>query len=361
MKKVKGWELKSVLGAMSLIFCGLAQAQSNVTLYGVVDGGLLYTSKTLNTVTGQNGGKTFAMNDSGLTSSRFGLKGGEDLGGGLKVNFNLESGINISNGGYADSNGNFFGRQAWVALDGKFGTFTAGLQFSPFFIALVESDPRGFTQFGSGLVNLIGSVGGTSIFTSNAVSYTSPNIAGFVGKALFAFGGAAGNFQAGRQYSASLIYQGSALMVTASIFDGNSGGTVQTPIPTTVAFEGRTLGAAYNFGPVTARASFVNYKVAGSFNSDVLAVGVDSFVLPQLDINGGVWVTSDRDHTANHSLVVALGTQYFLSKTTSLYAQVGVVNNDGAMNTGLSVAPFSALHGVSGTTTGAGIGIEHNF
>ncbi|MFM0341485.1 porin [Paraburkholderia fungorum] len=358
---VKGWTLKSALGAISLMSCGLAQAQSNVTLYGVVDGGLLYTSKTLNTATGQNGGKTFAMNDSGLTSSRFGIKGTEDLGGGLKVNFNLESGIDIANGGFEDSNGNFFGRQAWVALDSKFGTFTAGLQFSPFFIAMVESDPRGFTQFGSGLVNLIGSVGGTSVFTSNAVSYTSPNIAGFVGKALIALGGAAGNFQAGRQYSASLTYQAGALMVDASIFDGNSGGTVQTPVPTTVAFEGRTLGVAYNFGPVTARASFVNYKVAGSFNSDVFAVGVDSFVLPQLNINGGVWVTSDRDHTANHSLVVAVGTQYFLSKATSLYAQVGVVNNDGAMNTGLSVAPFSALHGASGTTTGVGIGIQHNF
>jgi predicted porin len=182
-----------------------------------------------------------------------------------------------------------------------------------------------------------------------------------VGKALVALGGAAGNFQAGRQYSASLTYQGAALTVNASIFDGNSGGTAQTPIPTTVAFEGRMLGAAYNFGSLTARASFVNYKVAGSFNSDVFGAGVDSFVLPELDINGGVWVTSDRNHTANHSLMFALGTQYFLSKATSLYAQVGVVNNDGAMNTGLSVAPFSALYGVSGTTTGVGIGIKHTF
>ncbi|OAJ53675.1 porin [Paraburkholderia ginsengiterrae] len=358
---MKRLALKSALGATTLAFFGLAHAQSYVTLYGVVDGGLFYANKTLNTVTGQSGGATFAMNDSGLRSSLFGLKGTEDLGGGLKVNFNLESGISIANGGPADSNGNFFGRQAWVALDGKFGTFTAGLQFSPFFIALVESDPRYFTQFGSGLVNLIGNVGGTSAFTSNAISYNSPNIAGFVGKVLIAFGGAAGNFQAGRQYSASLTYQGAALMLNASIFDGNSGGTVQTPIPTTVAFEGRTLGAAYNFGLLTARASFINYKVAGQFNSDVFGVGVDSFVLPELDINGGIWVTSDRNHTANHSLMVALGTQYFLSKATSVYAQVGVVNNDGAMNTGLSVAPFSALHGVSGTTTGVGVGIEHTF
>lgn len=361
MKAIGGMKSWSFVAAILLMGCGLAHAQSHITLYGVVDGGFLYTSKTLNPATGQNGGKTFAMNDSGLTSSRVGINGSEDLGGGLKASFDLESGIDIANGGYEDSNGNFFGRQAWVALGGNFGTLTAGLQFSPFFVALIESDPRGFAQFGSGLVSLIGNVAGTSVFTSNALSYTSPNVAGFVGKALIALGGTAGDFQAGRQYSASLTYQNAGLMVNAAIFDGNAGGTAQTPIPTTVPFEGRTLGVAYTFGRVTARASFVNYKVAGSFNNDILGLGIDSFVHPKLDVNGGVWLTSDRDQTANHSILIALGTQYFLSKSTSLYAQVGMVDNAGAMNTGLSVTPFSALHGASGTTTGMDVGIEHTF
>lgn len=361
MKTVKRWQLRAVFGVALLIGSGLAQAQSSFILYGVVDGGLLYMSKTRDAATGRNGGKSFMMNNSGLVSSRVGLKGAEDIGGGLKASFDLESGIDIANGGYADSNGNFFGRQAWVALSGNAGTVKAGLQFSPFFIALFESDPRSFARFGSGLVNLIGNVGGTSICTSNAISYRSPNMAGFIAKALVALGGVPGDFQAGRQYSASLTYRDTALMVNAAIFDGNGGGTVQTPIPTTVPFEGRTVGLTYNFGPVTGRASFINYKIAGSFNSDVLGIGFNSFVRPELDVTGGVWVTSDRDHTTNHSLMIAFGTQYFLSKSTSLYAQVGVVNNHGAMNTGLSADPFSALHGVSGTATGVDIGIEQSF
>src|SRR5260370_2214340 len=123
MKMVEGWGSKSALGAVSLMFCGFAQAQSNVTLYGIVDGGLLYTSKTLNTVTGQNGRKTFAMNDSGLTSSRFGLKGTEDLGGGLKVNFNLESGIDIANGATPNSNRNSFLPPPLLPLTLKFLCF----------------------------------------------------------------------------------------------------------------------------------------------------------------------------------------------------------------------------------------------
>jgi predicted porin len=347
------------LTAASLLLCGEVHAQSSVTLYGVVDGGLLYVSKTPDAKTGLNDGRTFAMVDSGSTPSVFGLKGTEDLGGGLKAKFELESGIDIANGGFNNSNGNLFGRQAWVSLDSKFGEAKIGLQFSPFFLAVYESDPRGLAQFGSGLVMYVDNVVGTAVFNSNAISYTSPNIAGFEGSAMLALGGTPGDFQAGRQYSAGLKYDNGTLMVNAAIYDGNGGGTAaQTPVPTTIEFEGRTLGAAYRFGGLTARAAFVNYKVAGSSNNNVYSGGLDYYVLPELDINGGVWVTSDRNHTANHSLLVSLGTQYFLSKATSLYADVGVVNNHGAMNTGFSIAQ---INGVTGTSTGVEVGVRHSF
>ncbi|NPT61444.1 porin [Paraburkholderia elongata] len=353
------FKLKLVAGAAGLMFAGMVQAQSSVTLYGVVDGGLLYTSKTLNSITGQNAGKQFSLIDSGASPSQFGIAGTEDLGDGLKAQFKLESGFSVATGAYNDSNGNQFGRQAWIALDGKFGNVKAGLQFSPFFLALYGSDPRQFSLFGSAVVNYVDNVIGTGIFNPNAVSYTTPNIAGFEGSVLYALGGEAGNFQAGRQYSASLKYDNGSLMINAAIYDGNSGGTGQTPVSTTIEFEGRTLGVAYKFGALTAKASFVNYKVTGSFNSNVYGGGLDYLALPVLDFNGGVWVTSDRNHTANHSLMAALGTQYFLSKRTTLYGQVGVVNNHGAMNTGLSIN--GALYGVQGTTAGVNLGIRHTF
>jgi hypothetical protein len=176
---------------------------------------------------------------------------------------------------------------------------------------------------------------------------------------MFAFGGAAGDFQAGRQYSANLKYDNGTLMLEAAFYDGNAGGTVSTPVPTTVAFEGRMIGASYKFGSVTVRGSFSNYKVAGSLNKIIYGAGLDYFVLPQLDLNGGVWYSSDRNQTENHSLLSAVGVNYFLSHATTLYAQVGLVNNYGAMNTGLSVN--GAMFGVKGTTVGANLGIRHVF
>jgi predicted porin len=349
------WSSASSMGL--LLLCGLAHAQSSVTIYGTLDSGLLFANKTAGAA-GQNTGRTIAMNDSGYLPSQFGFTGTEDLGGGLKAKFTLESGLDIANGGLSNSNGNLFGRQAWVGLDGGFGEIKLGQQYSPFFLALFDSDSRSFADFGSGLVLFADNVAVTGGFNSNAVSYTSPKLAGFTGSAMLALGGQAGNFQAGRQYSFSLEYQGPGLMVNAAIYDGNSGGTVQTPVPSTLAFEGRTVGASYSFGSVTVKAAFVNYHVAGSFDDNVYSGGVNWYVLPQLCLNSGVYVTSDRGDTKNHSLMVSTGLEYFLSHSTSLYAQIGAVNNHGAMSTGIDM---SLLKGVSGTTFGGNVGITHSF
>lgn len=159
-----------------------ANAQSSVTLYGVVDAGILYTSKTLDSNTGQNAGRQFSMMTGGMTPSLFGLKGIEDIGGGLKAMFTLESGIDATNGGFADSNGNLFGRQAWVGLASDYGTVKAGLQYSPFVLLLISTDARSVSYFGSGVPVYVGSVFVTGIFNANAISYSNPTIAGFQGR-----------------------------------------------------------------------------------------------------------------------------------------------------------------------------------
>lgn len=335
-------------------------AQSSVTLYGDLDAGLIYTNRTPAAAPGQNAGHQFSFMDTGLTPSAFGLMGAEDLGGGLKAKFQLESGISVANGALSHSNGNYFGRQAWVALDGAFGEAKAGLQFSPFLLAIDNADPRNFAHFGSGLITYVDNVLATGLFNSNALSYTSPTFAGLTGSAMLALGGQAGNFQAGRQYSGSLSYQNGGLMLDVAFYDGNSGGTAITPLSSTVAFVGRTLGAAYQFGALTAKASFTSYKVAGSFSNNVYNGGLDYQASPALDLNGGVWFTSDRNDTKNHSILAALGAVYSLSKETQLYAQAGVVNNHGAMNTGFGLSD-NTLYGLSGTTVGVDIGVRHTF
>ncbi|WP_420211783.1 porin [Burkholderia aenigmatica] len=334
-------------------------AQGSVTLYGVVDGGLLYLSKTAAPAGGQPAGKQFSFLDSGYAPSQFGLFGTEDLGGGLRATFKLESGISVANGGFNNSNGFAWGRQAWMALGGRFGEVKAGLQPSPFFLAVYASDPRQMALFGSGLLTYGDAVLATGIFNANALSYTTPRWFGLAGSVMFAPGGKAGDFRAGRQYSASLDYAHGGLTLVAAMYDGNAGVPVRTPVPSDQPFVGRTLGAAYTWGKLTAKASWTRFKVAGSFSSDVYGAGADCLVAPAFDLNGGVWITSDRNDPGNHSLMFAMGAQYFLSKATTLYAQVGMVNNHGAMNTGLSAT--NALFGASGTTTGVNAGLRHVF
>ncbi|CAD6557696.1 porin [Paraburkholderia sabiae] len=347
-----------IAGGFSLSHA-VAYAQGSITLYGLTDAALLYTSKTLNETTGQNAGHQFSAISTGMSPSNFGITGTEELGGNTKVKFKLESGISMMTGRLNDSNGNFFGRQAYVGLDSDYGSVAAGLQFSPFFIALYETDARRLSEFGSGVIHYADQVLVTGMFNSNAITYTSPTLYGFQGSVLFAFGGEPGNFQAGRQYSASLKYENGSLLVNAAVYSGKGGGTAQTPVPSTVEFWGRTIGLTYNFGVVTAKVQFVNYKVAGSFNENVYSGGLDSYVTPALNINGGVYYASDRNHTTNHSIMGAVGTTYNLSKRTALYSQFAAVNNHGAMNTGLSIN--GAFYGVQGTTLGATVGIRHVF
>ena len=117
-----------MLAVLLVLGSGEVFAQSSVTLYGNLDTGLYYQSRTVGSK-----GSEFGALDGGWFPSFFGFTGKEDLGGGLHAGFKLESGIDTTTGSYGNSNGNFFGRNAYVELGGGFGTVRAGMQFSPFF------------------------------------------------------------------------------------------------------------------------------------------------------------------------------------------------------------------------------------
>jgi predicted porin len=352
-------QLKLSALAWVLFFGSSAYAQSSVTLYGVIDAGFLYTNKTLDATTGQNSGHQLAAVDGSLSASRVGLTGSEALGDGWRVLFDLESGVDSLTGGTNNSNGGFFGREANVSLTGPYGTTTLGLQYSPFYIAIYETDSRDHASIGSGLTGYVDNVLITGLFNSNAVTYTSPKIYGVQGSVMLALGGEAGSFQAGRQYSASLAYQSGGLLVNAAIYSGNAGDSVQVPSASAVAFWGRTIGASYKFGAVTAKVQFVNYNVAQAFNSYIYGGGIDWLLSPAFDVSGALWYTSNRNHADDYSWMGGIGATYNLSKRTTLYVQAGAADNHGAMNTGVSVA--DALYGVHGTTIGLIAGMRHTF
>ncbi len=111
-----------MVAALSGVFATAAHAQSSVTLYGLIDAGLTYTNN-------QGGSHNFKETSGQVNGSRWGLRGAEDLGGGLKAIFTLENGFSIANGTLGQG-GREFGRQAFVGLSSaQFGAVTLGRQY----------------------------------------------------------------------------------------------------------------------------------------------------------------------------------------------------------------------------------------
>ena len=121
-------KLKYPAIASAMLFAGVAHAQSSVTLYGLVDTSVVYVNNAKSPTTGQNSSQ-FLMNSGSLSTSRWGLRGTEDLGGGLSAIFDLENGFNSTNGTFKNG-GDLFGRQAWVGLaSSQYGQITLGRQY----------------------------------------------------------------------------------------------------------------------------------------------------------------------------------------------------------------------------------------
>jgi len=120
---------KLIALAVAGLVAAPAMAQSNVTIYGVADAYFGFGSDNNNDIS--------AINSGGLADSRIGFKGSEDLGNGLKAVFTLEQGYAIDTGKAGPTVGDsVFSRQAWVGLQGSFGTVSLGRQYAPgYFVA----------------------------------------------------------------------------------------------------------------------------------------------------------------------------------------------------------------------------------
>jgi predicted porin len=178
---VRHTQIASAVGGLALaLACQHSFAQSSVTLYGVADVGIRYLSNA----NANNDGKVF-MTNGAVTNSRFGLRGAEDLGGGLKAIFDLESGINLQDGSFADSH-RLFNRNAYVGLSSQYGTVTLGRQKTPLFDQLADTyDPL---TVGNYLENAWLPVAlGAGLYADNAVKYNG-TFGGVNLEAMYSFG-----------------------------------------------------------------------------------------------------------------------------------------------------------------------------
>jgi len=366
-------------------------AQSSVTLFGILDVGVSHGSGSVNNVT--------KMNSGGINSSRFGVKGTEDLGGGLKANFWLEGDVNPNTGAGSSVNGNnfvngaststastpggfSFNRQAFVGFSGNFGEVRLGRDYTPSFYLDAMYDPFGVNGVGTNA--LFGQANGytaSHLRSSNSVSYMLPgNLNGFSGQVMYGNNNATSN-----------------ATYTAATLNGTAAGTL---IGDDGKYSGFNIG--YANGPVSAHVSSSTYKaalfgdvktssVAGSYDLGVAKLSAeymeDKFGTATADgaalvkgnnqkVTGTLFgvtaplgngslrasfvsrkVAADGYTNTNKFDQTSIGYVYNLSVRTGLYATYSSINNKGDSKVGAN----GTTTAIGTSSSGYDLGIRHSF
>jgi len=382
----------STLSLALLGATGVAHAQSSVTLYGLIDESIQFAHNTVD-ATGANKNQV-GLVAGNLQGSRWGLKGTEDLGGGLKAIFQLENGFDPNNGRLGQG-GRMFGRQAYVGLTGdQWGTVTLGRQYDPL-VDLVQ--PLTADNYFGSTFTTPGDVDNNdnSSRTNNAVKYTSPVWGGFQFEGMYAFGGVAGATGAGQTWSGAATYATGPFSIAAGYFraenphttvptragwGSTSDGTFDNQINGAYA-AAKSIGIAsvaiqYVAGPFTANARYSNaqykpdaqsgfgstekYNVAGAYlgyqATPALLVGV-----------GYTYTKASGDASATYHQV-SLGGDYNLSKRTDIYL-VGAYQhasgdqraaNGALVSAGAAVGSYG-YNSASSSQEVVSLGIRHKF
>lgn len=348
-----------------------AFAQSSVTLYGVIDTGIEYVSHA-----NAAGGNLIRMPGiTGELPSRWGLKGAEDLGGGLKTVFQLENGFNPRAGDMGQG-GRLFGRQAWVGLQGPWGQVSFGRQYSMTFWGLADSDILGPDIYGSASLDAyipnarsdntiayMGAFHGLTLGATYSLGRDSTGTGNSPGQGTCA-GQVAGHFTQCRQWSAMVKYDASVFGVSAA-YDEQRGGTGAAAnffnglAPFGLTNEGdkdvRMLASGYaKLGHVKLGAGWLGRHVeivspaVPDVRSNLFFVGASYLITPAALIDGEVFRIVNSEQDTRATMTTLRGT-YFLSKATAVYLQGSYLWNSAR-------AHYSLSSGGGGTTPAAGAG-----
>jgi predicted porin len=342
-------KLKTGLALAALgLACAGAAAQSSVTLYGNVDLGLL---------AGNNDTQNQVYNG-GISPSIWGFRGTEDLGGGLKASFNLESHFSADTG--AQVNG-MFRRQSNIALSSaSLGTLTLGNMYSPAVLAFAATDPRGLRENFSGLYPwaynsgvLSGSNGNNDVgvFVQNAIAYS--NTLGPVGVAA----SYSVSEMKGSVRTLGLTYSGPVSLSAAfqSTKHPNSANTLSDMY---------SVGAGYTMGAITAKVNYlngVNKNLAGVETNDVgiVGLGLDWKTSSANTVIAAFYRGKDDKISSSSTSTFILADEYALSKRTTLYGQLAFANAD--VNAGLRTSVIAGGTAADKNTSLLNVGIKHSF
>ena len=345
---------KIALAVLALVASTAAMA-NGATVYGTIDAGVANTTGSNNT----NKGTAFSGAGAWVGGNNIGFKGSEEIEGGLKATYQLESGFNVGSG-QVDNGGNdngLFSRIATVGLSSDMGTLTLGQQLSPYIVAQAV----GTAGNGHFFVNRIVMGGGfgnaavgaannatSGFFVSNAVSYTTPSIGGISATVLQT---ARNGVQSGAQVTGRPqdVY-------TAASATGSFGG-----VNVTVGYQdrqntitGQTVSASYAMGPATLSGNYTKSTVEAATAVNSYSASLAYAVTEPLTVS----LQYARNNLASAQTLSNLGAQYSLSKRTSVYATYGRGTN-GAQSNYDYRGSYNTTSTASSTTIAAGV--VHSF
>ena len=396
--------MKKSLFALAAVgaFAGAAQAQSSVSVYGIMDGA--YTASEVNSTTTGGAKTTYQQRntvngDGALSTSRLGFRGVEDLGGGMKANFNLEYDlVNIGTGGQGNTNAaaetsagtsstaNGFGaRLSFIGIEGGFGQFRIGRQESNIHATIASNLAGGANNVlgslyssgdgGSTMTTLGPAVRPHAVYVNQALTFISPTFAGAtitVQTSKNAYSASSSTPSAGASQSgASIAYTGvknlrlDAGMIVENVVEANVRNVKRTT---------KAIGGNYNFGIAQVFALHTQNKFENLNTNEILSdtklteLGVKAPVTKVIGVWGN-YFTGNRNNSLGTSTTMGqatgntvalaaadikgfqLGTTYAFSKRTTAYGIYGTQQLDGK----------SAASGAKLDGTMYAVGLRHTF
>jgi predicted porin len=372
------------------VFTNTVQAQaSNVTVYGNLDQSYYVVQQASGSATKQSG-----LNSHGWSTSRFGLRGTEQLSGGTSVGFNLESQVSLNSGAVGSSvtgaaqsttgTAEVFNRAANISVSNKdYGEIRIGRQMNPLYAVVAANDALGVN--GMGLINywvlgsrmngvnaITGQDAGTNLggattsgttpnIFSNGISYTTPTAKGLTARFFTSPGSGSGTtVNAGAMREGALRYVQGGFTASAAY------GTVANSNGAT-ALRNSVVGASYQFNKFKISAA----KTMTRFDNNLFTsrVGNDLDITTagvRYQVNTPMWVgiehtvAQDKYATANKSSTTGLAVNYDLSKRTSLYSMLATTNNSGASKMTAVYGSAAAMNsGVDNKSVS--VGMKHSF
>ncbi|UUC91521.1 porin [Comamonas sp. C11] len=352
-----------VLATVASVLPYTAMAQSSVTLYGNVDQFVGFAKAGTVSWT--------RVEDGGSLGSRVGLRGQEDLGGGLKVIYNFQAGMFADTGAGKQAGALAFNLASFVGLSGNWGVVTAGRQLTPLIAAVTRVDPyaladvfsplnlAAFTDAQPGMVPIVGRA-------NNMLRYRTAGTEGFHADVAYAPGEAsAGDHSVSRRsgdlWGASFAWRGKAVSIGYG-FQRQWAGSGAAPVAAPDRSTFHSLMGTYRAAAplmLTGTYSISSASTVGSPMARIKSLSATYEVAPRT-IFQVEWVRRSVDGSSRGQSVWTLGADHFLSKRTSIYARLMRQHNFGGALGGLGGIPLTAA---SGSNQGRlmGAGIRHNF